>query len=112
MGLDFVHLADIQCSVDLLFAIFQIDIELCTLALVVYCLPIILYNDSKMEMLIEPRGSALAKLIVMCLFAALQAKQSQKCKRCCIMFSIILYRNYRPYVYLNNCSIKLKKENI
>ncbi|GAB6030537.1 Mediator of RNA polymerase II transcription subunit 24 [Chamberlinius hualienensis] len=78
MGFGFSRVEFIENSVDLLFAIFQIDIELCTLALILNCLTMILYNDNKMEMLIEPRGTELARLTTMCLFSALQAKQSQK----------------------------------
>uniref|UniRef100_T1JEP9 Mediator of RNA polymerase II transcription subunit 24 n=1 Tax=Strigamia maritima TaxID=126957 RepID=T1JEP9_STRMM len=78
LGLNYVYNPELQWSVNLLFAIFQLDIEACTLALLTCILPSYLQNMNRMEALTEPYASALAKLTVMCIYSGLQAKLSQK----------------------------------
>lgn len=78
LGMNFVHSPELQRSVDLLFAVFQLDIEACTLALLVHTLPSYLQNLSRLDALTEPCASALARLSVMCIYSALQSKASQK----------------------------------
>jgi mediator of RNA polymerase II transcription subunit 24 len=77
-GLDFVHRTELQQSVDILFAIFQIDIEQCTLSLLVHCLPGLLQSEKRSTLLIEPRGSSLARFVAMCMFSALQSRHGAK----------------------------------
>lgn len=78
LGMNFVHNQELQRSVDLLFALFQLDIEACTLALLTHVLPSYLQNLNNMDALMEPCASALARLSIMCIYSALQAKYSQR----------------------------------
>ncbi|XP_063216057.1 mediator of RNA polymerase II transcription subunit 24 [Bacillus rossius redtenbacheri] len=59
-------------AVDLAFAVFHLDIEHCTLALLLNVLPRYLHNSLQSEELVEPQASALAKLCAYCVYAALE----------------------------------------
>uniref|UniRef100_A0A1B6MRZ1 Mediator of RNA polymerase II transcription subunit 24 n=1 Tax=Graphocephala atropunctata TaxID=36148 RepID=A0A1B6MRZ1_9HEMI len=60
---------DLDRAVDLLMAVFHLDIENCTLCLLQQVLPQYLHNRLQSEDLIEPQSSALAKLCAYCIFA-------------------------------------------
>lgn len=75
-ALRFEHLDDLHRAIDLVFGLFHLDIEECALALLIHVLPSYLHNEVRQEMLAEPRGSALARLVVMTTYAALQVRQS------------------------------------
>nr|CAD7399365.1 unnamed protein product [Timema cristinae] len=62
----------LEQAVDLAFGVFHLDIEKCTLALLLHVLPQYLHNRLQSEELVEPQASALAKLCAYCVFAALE----------------------------------------
>ena len=66
---------DLAKQTELMKAIFHIDIEQTTLALLLYVIPQYLQCKKNREKLTDPRGSALAKLVVGCLFTILSAKK-------------------------------------
>ncbi|KAH7947457.1 hypothetical protein HPB52_012186 [Rhipicephalus sanguineus] len=68
------HLEDLHRAIDLSFGLFHIDIEQCALALLTQVLPNYLLWETRQDFLTEPRGSALARLVVLSTFAALQAR--------------------------------------
>lgn len=68
------HLEDLHRAVDLSFGLFHIDIEQCALALLTQVLPNYLLWETRQDFLTEPRGSALARLVVLSTFAALQVR--------------------------------------
>lgn len=70
--LKFRYQEDLDRAVDLAFGVFHLDIEHCTLALLLQVLPQYLYNRLQSEELVEPQASALAKLCAYCVFAALE----------------------------------------
>ncbi|XP_022254734.1 mediator of RNA polymerase II transcription subunit 24-like isoform X2 [Limulus polyphemus] len=75
-ALKFDHLDDLHRAVELIFGLFYIDIEQCALALLLHVLPIYIRSESRQHLLAEPHGSALARLVVLTIYAALQARQS------------------------------------
>lgn len=60
---------DLDRAVDLAFAIFHLDLEHCTLTLILHVLPQYLHNRLLSDELVEPQASALAKLSAYCVFA-------------------------------------------
>ncbi|XP_038207248.1 mediator of RNA polymerase II transcription subunit 24 [Zerene cesonia] len=62
---------DLHRSIDIVLAMFHLDIERCTEALLQHVLPQYLYNAKLCEELVEPQSALLAKLCVYCIFAAL-----------------------------------------
>ncbi|XP_069683870.1 mediator of RNA polymerase II transcription subunit 24 isoform X2 [Periplaneta americana] len=70
--LKFRYKEDLDRAVDLAFGVFHLDIEHCTLALLLQVLPQYLHNRLQSEELVEPQASALAKLCAYCVFAALE----------------------------------------
>ncbi|KAG7309149.1 hypothetical protein JYU34_005071 [Plutella xylostella] len=69
---------DLDRSVDIVFAMFHLDIEKCTEALLLHVLPQYLYNAKLSEELVEPQSAVLAKLAVYCIYAALESSNSAK----------------------------------
>ncbi|CAK1545659.1 unnamed protein product [Leptosia nina] len=76
--LKFRHQEDLDRSVDIILAIFHLDIEKCTEALLQHVLPQYLYNAKLIEELVEPQSTVLAKLCVYCIFAALEQSMTTK----------------------------------
>ncbi|XP_028177541.1 mediator of RNA polymerase II transcription subunit 24 [Ostrinia nubilalis] len=70
--LKFRYQEDLDRSVDIVLAMFHLDIEKCTEALLLHVLPQYLYNAKLCEELVEPQSAILAKLAVYCLYAALE----------------------------------------
>ncbi|CAG2056138.1 unnamed protein product [Timema podura] len=66
----------LEQAVDLAFGVFHLDIENCTLALLLHVLPQYLHNRLQSEELVEPQASALAKLCAYCVFAALECQNN------------------------------------
>ncbi|KAJ1522847.1 hypothetical protein ONE63_001995 [Megalurothrips usitatus] len=60
---------DLDRAVDLAFAVFHLDLEHCTLTLILHVLPQYLHNRLLSDELMEPQASALAKLSAYCVFA-------------------------------------------
>ncbi|VVC95111.1 unnamed protein product [Leptidea sinapis] len=83
--LSFRYQEDLCRSVDIVLAMFYLDIENCTEALLRHVLPQYLFNAKLSETLVEPQAAALAKLSAYCIFAALEqcmlTKQSAGRKR-------------------------------
>lgn len=69
---------DLDRSVDVVLAMFHLDIEKCTVALLLHVLPQYLYNAKLCEELVEPQSSMLAKLSVYCIYAALEHSNINK----------------------------------
>ncbi|XP_041982697.1 mediator of RNA polymerase II transcription subunit 24 [Aricia agestis] len=69
---------DLDRSVDIVLAMFHLDIEKCTLALILNVLPQYLYNSKLCEELVEPQSATLAKLAVYSIYAALEYSMSNK----------------------------------
>lgn len=63
---------ELDKSVDLAFAVFHLDIEQCTMALLNRTLPNYLCNSLLSNYLVEPQSSALAKLCAYAIFASLE----------------------------------------
>ncbi|CAH0402327.1 unnamed protein product [Chilo suppressalis] len=74
--LKFRYQDDLDRSVDIVLAMFHLDIEKCTEALLLHVLPQYLYNAKLSEELVEPQSSILAKLSVYCIYAALENSNS------------------------------------
>lgn len=74
--LRFRYQEDLDRAVDLAFALFHLNIEQCTQALLLQVLPQYLYNSQQSEELVEPQASVLAKLCVYCIYAALEFSHS------------------------------------
>uniref|UniRef100_A0A2A4JYJ0 Mediator of RNA polymerase II transcription subunit 24 n=1 Tax=Heliothis virescens TaxID=7102 RepID=A0A2A4JYJ0_HELVI len=70
--LKFRYQEDLDRSVDIVLAMFHLDIEKCTEALLLHVLPQYLYNSKLCEDLVEPQCAMLAKLSVYCVYAALE----------------------------------------
>ncbi|XP_021940557.1 mediator of RNA polymerase II transcription subunit 24, partial [Zootermopsis nevadensis] len=70
--LKFRYQEDLDRAVDLAFGVFHLDIEHCTLSLLLQVLPQYLHNRLQSDELVEPQASALAKLCAYCVFAALE----------------------------------------
>lgn len=69
---------DLDRSVDIVFAMFHLDIKKCSQALLLHVLPEYLYNAKLSEELVEPQCAILAKLTVYCIYATLENINSQK----------------------------------
>lgn len=76
--LKFRYQEDLDRSVDIVLAMFHLDIEKCTEAMLLHVLPQYLYNAKLSEELVEPQSATLAKLAVYCVFAALEQSSSNK----------------------------------
>lgn len=72
---------DLNKQTELLRAIFHIDIEQTTLSLLQHVIPQYLQCKTNREMLTDPRGTALAKLTVGCLFIVLSDKKDPTSKK-------------------------------
>lgn len=72
------RLEDLSLSLSISFALCHMDLENITLSLLIHTLPNILRSPHKMHMLINPRGSILAKLCVMCIVGAQTARLNSK----------------------------------
>ncbi|CAH0596262.1 unnamed protein product [Chrysodeixis includens] len=70
--LKFRYQEDLDRSIDIVLAMFHLDIEKCTEALLLHVLPQYLYNAKLCEDLVEPQSAMLAKLAVYCVYAALE----------------------------------------
>ena len=66
-----VYQTSLDKYTDFLVAIFHIDIEQCTIALLLEVLPSYLQCKQRRERLADPHGTALAKLLIGCVFSAL-----------------------------------------
>lgn len=71
--LKFRYQDELDRSVDIVLAMFHIDIEKCTEALLLHVLPQYLYNSKLCEELVEPQSAVLAKLSVYSIYAALES---------------------------------------
>ncbi|XP_049886112.1 mediator of RNA polymerase II transcription subunit 24 [Pectinophora gossypiella] len=69
---------DLDRSVDVVLAMFHLDIENCTEALLLHVLPQYLYNAKLCEELVEPQSAILAKLTVYSIYAALEHSNINK----------------------------------
>ncbi|XP_015121918.1 mediator of RNA polymerase II transcription subunit 24 [Diachasma alloeum] len=67
---------ELDRAIDLVFAIFHLDIEHCTINLVNHVLPQYLYNSLQGEELVEPQSFQLAKLCVYCILSTLEYNNS------------------------------------
>lgn len=76
--LKFRYQEDLDRSVDIVLAMFHLDIEKCTEALLVHVLPQYLYNAKLCDDLVEPQSTILAKLSVYCIYATLEHSISNK----------------------------------
>lgn len=76
--LKFRYQDDLDRSVDIVIAMFHLDIEKCTEALILHVLPQYLYNAKLSEDLVEPQSAILAKLVVYSIYAALEHSNSNK----------------------------------
>ncbi len=74
---------DLAKQTELLRAILHIDIEQTTLALLHCVIPQYLQCQTKRELLTDPRGNALARLTVGCLFIVLSHKRDTVAKKRC-----------------------------
>ncbi|XP_075984682.1 mediator complex subunit 24 [Anticarsia gemmatalis] len=70
--LKFHYQDDLDRSVDIVIAMFHLDIEKCTEALLLHVLPQYLYNAKLSEDLMEPQSAILAKLAVYSIYSALE----------------------------------------
>lgn len=75
--LSVVYQTDIDKLTELLLAIFYVDIEQCTLALLLHVIPGYLQYRNKRERLTDPHGTALAKLTVGCIYIVLMGVHAQ-----------------------------------
>lgn len=75
-ALKYKYQEELNPAIDLVFAIFHLDIENCTLDLINHILPQYLYNSQQSEELVEPQSSELAKLCVYCILSALEYNNS------------------------------------
>lgn len=71
--LKFRYQDDLDRSVDIVLAMFYLDIEKCTEALLTHVLPQYLYNAKLCDELVEPQSAILAKLCVYAVYAALES---------------------------------------
>lgn len=76
--LKFRYQEDLDRTVDIVLAMFHLDIERCTEALISHVLPQYLYNAKLCEELVEPQCATLAKLSVYCIYAALEASNCNR----------------------------------
>ncbi|XP_067650609.1 mediator of RNA polymerase II transcription subunit 24-like isoform X2 [Haliotis asinina] len=65
---------DLCQSLSLVFSIFHMDLEHMTLSLLLHTLPRILHTKTRLHLMIDPRGYTLAKLCVLCITAAQEAR--------------------------------------
>lgn len=76
--LKFRYQNDLDRSVDIVLAMFHLNIQRCTEALILHVLPQYLYNAKLCEELVEPQCAVLAKLSVYCIYAALEFSNSSR----------------------------------
>ncbi|KAG6463226.1 hypothetical protein O3G_MSEX013751 [Manduca sexta] len=76
--LKFRYQEDLDRSVDIVLAMFHLDIGKCTEALLLHVLPQYLYNAKLCEDLVEPQSAVLAKLSVYSIYAALESSNINK----------------------------------
>jgi mediator of RNA polymerase II transcription subunit 24 len=69
--LSVVYQDDLDKLTDTLVALMHLDLERCTLELVEHVLPAHLQSKTRMRRLTDPHGTALAKVVVSCLYACL-----------------------------------------
>ncbi|XP_064648525.1 mediator of RNA polymerase II transcription subunit 24-like [Lineus longissimus] len=73
------HPEELQQAVCMVYGLFYMDIEQLTLCLITNTIPRLLQgSEYKMLVLIDPRGKALAQLVVMCITVSHQMKQYSK----------------------------------
>ncbi|XP_073959099.1 mediator of RNA polymerase II transcription subunit 24-like [Choristoneura fumiferana] len=70
--LKFRYQEDLDRSVDIVLAMFHLNIEKCTEAMLLHVLPQYLYNSKLCDELVEPQSATLAKMAVYCVYAALE----------------------------------------
>lgn len=75
-ALKYQHQDDLNCAIELAYGLFQIDVQLCALALLTNVLPNYLLWESKQDFLTEPKGSALAKLVTLTTITALTLRRN------------------------------------
>ena len=64
-----IYQDEIDRAVQLVVALFHLDVEQCTLALLLHVVPSYLHTKEKKPKLADPHGSALASVLVSCLYA-------------------------------------------
>lgn len=74
----FEYVTDLNRAVGLIYGLFQLDIENCTLCLLVNVLPSYLLKSNMHEDLVEPKATALARLTVMAIFSAMNEIEVRK----------------------------------
>ena len=76
--LKFEEANDLNKAVDFIFGLFHLNIEQCSLCLLINALTNLLLSEDRQEYLIEPRASALARLTVMTIYSALSEMEERK----------------------------------
>lgn len=76
--LKFRYQDDLDRSVDIILAMFHLNIEKCTESLLLHVLPQYLYNAKLCDELVEPQSAILARLCVYSIYAALEYSVSNK----------------------------------
>ncbi|CAF4841525.1 unnamed protein product [Pieris macdunnoughi] len=76
--LKFRYQEELDRFVDIVLAMFHLDIEKCTEALLQHVLPQYLYNAKLIDELVEPQSTVLAKICVYSIFAALDQSITTK----------------------------------
>ncbi|XP_015785637.1 mediator of RNA polymerase II transcription subunit 24 [Tetranychus urticae] len=74
----FDHASELNKAVGLIYGLFHMDIEQCALSLLVNGLVGYILNENKQNALTEPKASALAKLTVMTVLAALAEAEERR----------------------------------
>lgn len=77
----FDHAIDLSRAVSLIFGLLHLEIQQCSLCLLVNILPGYLLKSNQQEVLVEPKTTALARLTVMTIFAALNESEERKAGR-------------------------------
>ncbi|KAI1303139.1 Mediator of RNA polymerase II transcription subunit 24 [Halotydeus destructor] len=65
--------SELSCAISLTYGLLHIDIEQCTLSLISNIVPNFILDSKKQELLIEPKASALSRLVVMTIYAAMNS---------------------------------------
>ncbi|XP_077285363.1 mediator complex subunit 24 [Arctopsyche grandis] len=74
----FRYQGDLARAIDLAFALFHLNIEQCTQALLLQVLPQYLYNSHQSEELVAPQECVLAKLCVYCIYSTLEFSNTKQ----------------------------------
>lgn len=80
--LKYDHSGELDTAVGLVYGLFHLDMEQCAMSLLSRVMPSYLLRDNKQEQLFEPKASALARLVAMSIFTALNSvKHKDKTSR-------------------------------